>query len=128
MSVGPVSRIEASGPQLADTAQRDGSSPAPKTNVPRPDSGTSPKQEVSPAQEDGRSTPIPQDEVQVQREDGIDGEIVVKYLNQSGDVILQIPSSQVLGLARAIGQDLKKEARSRASADADDEGGESRGH
>jgi len=48
-----------------------------------------------------------EDEVQVQR-DSSTGAIVIKYLDQAGNVVLQVPSSQVLSLARAIEKDLSE--------------------
>jgi hypothetical protein len=58
-------------------------------------------------------------------------EIVIKYLDRSGSVILQVPSSQVLGVAHAIDQDLAQEAKVQASASAaqaQSEGGKVHGH
>jgi uncharacterized FlaG/YvyC family protein len=53
-----------------------------------------------------------QDEVRVQRDSGVNSQIVIKYLDSKGNLILQIPSSQVLGLARAIEQALEDGAQS----------------
>jgi Pentapeptide repeats (8 copies) len=101
-----------------------------QANLGQPNPGTSPKKEARNPQDASASTELPQDEVQVQRDNGIDGEVVVKYLNPAGDVILQIPTSQVLGIANAIGQDFQKAAQARANADAtrEKEGGETHGH
>jgi hypothetical protein len=101
-----------------------------QTNSGQPNAGTPPKQEVLTPQNALAFTELPQDEVQVQRDNWIDGEIVVKYLNPAGDVILQIPSSQLLGMARSIGQDFQKAAQARANADAprEKQGGETHGH
>jgi hypothetical protein len=100
-----------------------------QTNSGQPNPGTSPKQEVRNPQNASASTELPQDEVQVQRENGIDGEVVVKYLNPSGDLILEIPTLQVLGMARAIGQDFQKAAQARANdATREKNGGETHGH
>jgi uncharacterized FlaG/YvyC family protein len=52
----------------------------------------------------------------VQRDDESNGQIVIKYLDHSGQVILQIPSSQVLGLARAIEKTFEEQASHRGNA------------
>jgi uncharacterized FlaG/YvyC family protein len=52
----------------------------------------------------------------VQRDSETNGEIVIRYLDRSGDVILQVPSSQMLALTRAIDQNLQQEAKVRATA------------
>jgi len=69
------------------------------------------------------------DEVQVQQGSQTDGRIVIKYLDASGNVILQIPSSQVLGLARAIDQALNNQQKIRESESASSaEGAKRIGH
>jgi len=95
-----------------------------------PISGTSPKQEASQARNASPSSELPQDEVQVQRDSGADGAIVIKYVDRFGDLVLQVPSSQVLGVARAIDQELAQEAKARAVADGqtDNTGGKGHGH
>ena len=62
------------------------------------------------------SPQMPQDEVQVQRVNGAGGDIVIRYLDASGNLILQIPSSQVLGLARAVEQALEEQANRKPGA------------
>jgi hypothetical protein len=59
---------------------------------------------------------MPQDEVQVQRDPAGSGQIVIKYLDDKGNLVLQVPSSQLLGLARAIEQTFNEQARDRAAA------------
>ncbi len=49
--------------------------------------------------------------VEVQRDEG--SRIVIKYLNRSGRVILQVPSAQVLGLQKAIKQALEDQNKAR---------------
>jgi hypothetical protein len=71
------------------------------------------------------------DEVQVQQDSEIKDEIIIRYVNPAGNVILQIPSSQVLGVQRAIDQVFQQEAKARASADATQtgsRGGKTHGH
>ena len=53
------------------------------------------------------NSPAPaEDAVQVQRENG--KQIVIRYLDHSGAVILQVPSSQVLRLQQAIESQLEQ--------------------
>lgn len=130
MSIDPVSAIGLSPESKAPDVRRPQASPeAANPNSPRP----------SVARVSNRSTPAPssdspapetlQDEVQVQRGRETDGKIVIKYLDHSGNLILQIPSSQVLGLARAIDQALDQEQKIRASDSASNsEGAKPNGH
>ena len=73
----------------------------PKQETPDPSTGTKPPE-------------MPVDEVQVQQDSQTNGRIVIRYLDHAGELILQVPSSQVLGLARAVEQALEQQAKSRA--------------
>ena len=57
---------------------------------------------------------LPQDEVQVQRDS--QNQIVIKYLDGSGRVIFQVPSSQIVALQQAIEQALEDQAQRRSAA------------
>jgi hypothetical protein len=116
MSINPVPIIEPAGAaQFAADDPRQRPSTTAKTNSAKPDPGTSPKQEAGTAQGPAAGTEIPQDEVQVQRNSQTNGEIVIRYLDHYGNVIVQVPSAQMLGVTRAIDQDLLKEAKARGS-------------
>jgi hypothetical protein len=131
MSINPVLISDPDQPQFADAnSAHQQPLPAPGTNLGQPNLGRPPKQEIPSPQNVPASMHLSQDEVQVQCDNGIDGEVVVKYLTPAGDVIVQIPTSQVLGMARLIGQDFQKAAQARANADATREknGGETHGH
>jgi len=92
----------------------------------RPVSDPDSKQEIATRRHTSQAAELPRDEVQVQRDTESNGQIVIRYLDQSGQVILQVPSSQVLGLARAIEQALEKQAKDRTGkAEAVREGGQS---
>jgi len=98
-------------------------------NSDEPDPGTAPSQEIRVAQTVSTSPELPQDEVQVQRDSDADDEIVIKYVDHSGNLILQVPSSEVLGLARAIGEDFQQHAKARAaSPETVGEGEKNHGH
>ena len=134
MSINPVQGIEAvNEAQLAETnlPPRPSRSSAEEVKTSAdPIPGTSPSPEVHGSQNVPASPEVPQDEVQVQRDPGVDDEIVIKYVDHSGDLILQIPSSQVLGVAHAISRDFEQEAKARAAnnTQTDGEGGETHGH
>jgi len=100
----------------------------PEENIAQPDSGASSKTNANPAQNAAQNNELPEDEVQVQRDSQTNGDIVVKYVDHSGNLILQVPSLQVLGLARAIDQDFAREAKLHNPENASqDEGGKSHG-
>jgi hypothetical protein len=73
-----------------------------------------------------------QDEVQVLRDSQVQDQIVIKYLNQSsGDLIMQVPSAEVLNVYRGIHQELEQQAKSRddaAAATVAQDGEELHGH
>lgn len=132
MSIDPVSAIRPSPeakPQARDIRRPQSSPDAASPVSPRPNvvrvsnrSGPGPS----------RNSEAPlaaEDEVQVQQGSQTDGKIVIKYLDHSGNLILQIPSSQVLGLARAIDQALDEQQKTRASGGASSaEGAKHNGH
>jgi hypothetical protein len=118
MSINPVSGIEAASTQWADgNPYRNGSAAANPRPAP-PDPGTSPKQEAHLSQSTPSLAELPQDEVQVQRDSGTNDEIVIRYVDRYGQLILQVPSSQVLEVARAIDQEMAQEAKLQANASA----------
>lgn len=118
MSINPV---PATGPSeqavFVNTAARAPSpaAPQPQTSPVAPDSGPKPKSETHSSHDLSAASQMSQDEVRVQRDSGVNGQIVIKYLDSEGNLILQIPSSQVLGLARAIEQALEDGAQARKS-------------
>ncbi len=93
-----------------------------------PNPGTGSNQEIRSTQIGAEAASSTGDEVQVHRDD--EGSIVIKYVDRSGNVVLQVPSSQVLGLTRAIEKALNDEAQKHAAAralEARGEGGYSHG-
>src|SRR5579864_4399546 len=115
MSINPVTTLtNAAGTATANGRASRSSSSAKASS--QPDSGTKPREEIRSPQRTTDSAEMSKDEVQVQRVDGASGQIVIKYVDSSGDLILQIPSSQVLGLARAVEQALQEQANRRIRA------------
>lgn len=51
----------------------------------------------------------------MQRDSATNGEIVIRYLDQRGNLILQVPSSEVLGVTRGIDQALEQSKRAQAA-------------
>lgn len=97
----------------------------------KPNSGAEPKPVRHDLEHAPQSFELPQDVVQVQRDRETNNQIVIRYLDASGELILQVPSSQVLGLSRAIAQTFEEQACARKSRDASNselEGEKSRGH
>ncbi|HEY3971865.1 MAG TPA: hypothetical protein VGM18_02610 [Candidatus Sulfotelmatobacter sp.] len=118
MSINPVPAVgpAADGPSAGSGHRAVPSPSAAERTASALDSGVSPKAEAIRAGNVSAPPAEPQDEVQVQRDSETNGEIVIRYLDRSGDVILQVPSSQMLALTRAIDQNLQQEAKVRATA------------
>jgi uncharacterized FlaG/YvyC family protein len=119
MSINPVPGIgSATDPQSASAGHRaaPSSTAGARAESTQSNSGTAPKQEIQKTQKTPAPAAEPQDEVQVQRDQETNGEIVIRYLDRSGDVILQVPSSQVLDVTRAIDANLQQEAKVRTDA------------
>ena len=59
----------------------------------------------------------PQYEVKVLRDSQVQDQIVIKYTDtKTGNVVLQVPSTQVLGVARGIYEELQEQAKNLAEA------------
>jgi len=115
MSINPASAIESNSAAQAN-APADRPAPVVEKNPVQPISGTSPKPETHNPSNTAAAAQLPEDEVQVQRDSGADGAIVIKYVDKFGHVVFQVPSSQVLGVAHAIDQELAAEAKARENA------------
>lgn len=135
MSINPVQAItQIVESSLANTSSRQ-TQPTPaevqvQVENKEPNSGTPPKSESQTSEKTSASAELPQDEVDVQRDSQTNGDVVVKYMDHSGNLILQVPSSQVLDVARAIDQDFRaEEAKAReATTKPEDQGGNTHGH
>jgi hypothetical protein len=97
---------------------------------PQPGPGKVPEREPSLPSKVSPPTEMPQDEVQVLRDAETNEEVAIKYLDRSGHVILQVPSEQLLEIARTIHQSLQQmEVRGGGSpAASGSEKGTSHGH
>jgi uncharacterized FlaG/YvyC family protein len=135
MSIGPVQNL---GPE----SQSAKASPAAERSqtivnqleavgkVAQPGTGSLPKQEAPGTKDVSSPLEVPQDEVQLQRDPQIRDEVVIKYLDKATrDLILQIPSAEVLSVDRGIYQEFQAQAKVRESAGAAvDKGEEPHGH
>jgi hypothetical protein len=79
-------------------------------------SGTLPKQEYSLAKNIPSTYELPEDVVEVHQDPEIKGRIIIQYLDQSKNVVLQVPSNQELSVERGIAQELQQAAKLRQSA------------
>jgi hypothetical protein len=116
--------------EIADSRES-GAAPSSRSAPEQPDLGSPPEEETASTQNIPSLSEMPKDEVEVQRDGQTNGEIVVRYMDHAGNLILQVPSEQVLNVSRGIDQDLEREQEVRAKSEGTvegDEGGKSDGH
>lgn len=76
-----------------------------------PDAGMPPKQETPAPKSAPEAAEFPEDEVQLQQDSEIKGQVVIRYLDKAnGQVVLQVPSEQVLAVDRGIYDEFRKQA------------------
>ncbi|HEX3819461.1 MAG TPA: hypothetical protein VHW45_03980 [Candidatus Sulfotelmatobacter sp.] len=116
MSINPVAGIDPTestqNPDIETQPLRPWPGVTPKPASSATESGSLQEREIQPPKASAEPQQLPEDEVQVQH-DRADGEIVIRYLDKSGDVILQVPSSQMVGMTRSIASDFQEEAKLR---------------
>ena len=111
MSITPVAgvppvRSEPSGNPSVGSSQSLAVSKSNPAKAPVPVSGTLSKGEPSVAKNVPSTYELPQDVVEVHQDPEIKDQVIIQYLDQAKDVILQVPSQQELNLERGIAQDL----------------------
>lgn len=85
----------------------------------QPGSGTLPNQEVQHGQKAAAEPEQPEDVVQVQHDSQVTEDVVIRYtVRATGRVILQVPSEEVLGVARGISADFREEAKLKSDSTA----------
>lgn len=67
----------------------------------------------------------PEDEVQLQRDSELGNQLIVRYVDKAGDLILQVPAEQMLDFERAIAAEFEHSKPPRQQVG---ESGESHGH
>ncbi len=139
MSIGPVQNLgsvsqepSAKANPPAERSQTSANQQEPAEKTAQPETGTLPKQNETAVKNLPSPAELPQDEVQVQRDSQNRDEVVIKYLDKAtGDLILQVPSAEVLSVARGIYQEFGQQAKVQQSADTatvTDKGEKSHGH
>jgi len=132
MSINPVQGIGPAAEEVlaeANLRRAQAASSAPAAISAQPGSGSLPEQSTPKPPTVTFATEMAQDEVEVQRDSETNDEIVIKYMDHSGNLIMQVPSSEVLGLTRSIGEDFQREARTRAADSPETQtGGKTHGH
>jgi len=122
MSIAPVPSFPpARNEQPANTGAHSGkpatrSATEPTEKDARPVSGTLPEQESSVAKKISAVYELPQDVVEVHLDPETKNQIIIQYLDQSKNVILQVPSGEELDVERGIAQEFQQATKLRASA------------
>lgn len=116
MSINPVTTASpVTDPTIRGPEARVDARASSQVTAVQPNLGKQTEKETPKLKPSSTAPEMPRDEVQVQRVNGASGDIVIRYLDASGNLILQIPSSQLLGLARAVDQALEEQANRRAA-------------
>jgi hypothetical protein len=129
MSISPAISIttipQASSPEPQSFG--DSRQPHPQKTASLPSSGEISDAEGQAPKDDSASSQLPEDEVQLQRDSQLQQEPIVRYMDKTGNLILQVPSAQILNLQRAIAAEFE-ESKSHPSVEPVHPEGESRGH
>lgn len=124
MSIGPIESYppakvaQSVSPSVGSGQAQSDPEPGVPEATGQPGSGTLPKQETSIAKGVPSTYELPEDVVEVHQDPEMRGQEIVQYLDQSKNVLLQVPSSQELSVEHGIAQDLEAAAKLRARADA----------
>ncbi len=118
MSIDPVRDFGPANEIASNETQRQArqSEPDPAGQLARkavapPDVGTLPKQEHLSTNPSPAAAEFPQDEVEVQQDTQIKDQVIITYREKTtGHVVLQVPSAQVLEVARGIYEEFQKQA------------------
>jgi hypothetical protein len=121
MSIAPVESLsQAANEQSVNTNGDSGRMPAAKVSEPvsEPVLGTLSEQENSSLKNHPIPYELPEDVVEVHQDPDIKNQIIIQYLDQAKNVILQVPSSQELDVEHGIAQEFQQatELRDREGA------------
>lgn len=123
MSISPIQSFPPAGSAPTVNPSQDSSRAEPRpesgaaAEAAQPVSGTQPKQETSSAKIAPAAYVLPEDVVEVHQDPEIRDQEIVQYLDQSKNVVFQVPSSEELSVEHGIAQDVEAAAKLRASAD-----------
>jgi hypothetical protein len=121
MSIAPVSSVPTASSELTNNASVRSSptqaNPASEVanETAQAVSGTLSKQNSSAARNVSSTYELPQDVVEVHQDPDIKNQIIIQYLDQANDVVLQVPSNQELSVERGIAQEFQQAAKLRES-------------
>ena len=133
MSVSPVQNSGDEATAIYSQPTSCTSQPDPRANKTTPKfrlgEGNVPKREGQAPNGSSATAQFSEDEVQLQHDSELENELIVRYVDGSGNLIVQVPSGQTLSVQRGIMQELQR-AQTRPSAPAKNAGpeGESHGH
>jgi hypothetical protein len=116
MSITPVSsfpldRSEPSASQNMGSGQVPAAPRQPETVVPA--SRSRPTQDGTVAKSTPSTYSSSQDVAELHQDPDIKGQIIIQYLDQSKEVVLQVPSAQELNVERGIAQEFQQAAKRR---------------
>ena len=92
-----------------------------------PGSGYGPKLEVPAQKASAPDSQLPEDEVQLQRDSQLENQLIVRYVDRAGNLILQVPAQQVLNFERAIAAEFEP-AKPPVKGEGENQKGGSHGH
>jgi hypothetical protein len=121
MSIAPVQSFPplrsepSSNPGVPSSTLQAHSASAVAAGTATPDSGTTPKQEKLVAKNSPSTGELPEDVVEVHQDPDRGDQVIIQYLDQAKDVILQVPSQQELDVQRGIATEFQQAAQLRAS-------------
>jgi hypothetical protein len=126
MSIAPVSSFPPPRSEPSTNASTSGvlshSQARPASNAaeePEPTiSGSLPKQEDTIAKKISSTYELPADVVEVHQDPEIKNQVIIQYLDQARDVVLQVPSNQELGVERGIAEEFQEAAKLQATESA----------
>jgi len=89
-----------------------------------------PNAEVQTSTDNSAASPLREDEVELQRDSELENELIVRYVDKAGNLILQVPGSQMLNFQRAIAAEFQHSKQSAAAPASEkvSQSGESHGH
>jgi hypothetical protein len=117
MSIAPVAGFPPQSQQSDNPGVRSGPTQArpvaDATEEVKSVSASLPKQERAVAKDVPSTYELPQDVVEVHQDPDIKNQIIIQYLDQAKDVVLQVPSNQELAVERGIAQEFQQAAKLR---------------
>jgi hypothetical protein len=126
MSIAPVGGIKPSGSGQSESVSTEnapvrsgnrqaGSTAGVSSEVEQSVSVRLPNAETTAARKIPPNYELPQDVVEVHQDPEIKNQIIIQYLDQARDVILQVPSNEELSVERGIAEESQEVAKQRQS-------------